>query len=154
MKSIYFMWLQYLIIIFVSLFVNVSIFFFLTTDRVIQCDFDQIIYASSVSNDFDEIIFQELLRIFNALCACKDKNNIFSKRSDYDAYFWISLNEFNLIKRRELNEKIWINSIKISDEIKNWKFKMSFTHLAFLRNLLSSTRDNTSRKRDVSKIDN
>jgi hypothetical protein len=72
----------------VSLFVNILIFF-LTIDQVIQCDFDQIIYASSASNDFDEIFFQELLRIFNALRARRDEDedDVFSKKSDHDAYF-------------------------------------------------------------------
>ncbi len=83
------MLLQYLIIIFVSFFASILILvlFFLTTDRAIQCDFDQIIYASNASNDFDEIILQELLRIFNALRARRDENDVFNKRSDHDTYF-------------------------------------------------------------------
>jgi hypothetical protein len=44
-------------------------------------------YASNASNDFDEIFFQELLRIFNALRARKDENDVFSKRSNHDDYF-------------------------------------------------------------------
>jgi hypothetical protein len=57
-------------------------------------------YASNASNDFDKIFFQELLCIINAHRARKnkDENDVFSKRSDHDVSFEISLNEFNLIK--------------------------------------------------------
>jgi hypothetical protein len=50
-------------------------------------------YANSASNDFDEIFFQKLLRIFNALRARKKENDVFSNKndrsdkSDYDVYF-------------------------------------------------------------------
>jgi hypothetical protein len=52
-------------------------------------------YENNASNDFDEIFFQELLRIFNVHRASKDENDVFSKRDDYNAYFWIILNKFN-----------------------------------------------------------
>jgi hypothetical protein len=37
----------------------------------------------------------------------------------------------------------------MNDEIKKWKFKMSFTHFAFLRNLILSITDDMSCKKNV-----
>jgi hypothetical protein len=51
-----------------------------------------------------------LLRIFNALRARRDGDDVFSNRSDrddHDVYFWIISNEFNLIKWR------WFNQMKV-----------------------------------------
>ncbi len=48
------------------------------------------ICEQSASNDFDGIFFQELLRIFNALRARRNGDDVFSNRSDrgdYDVYF-------------------------------------------------------------------
>jgi magnesium-transporting ATPase (P-type) len=61
--------------------------------------------------------FKNLLRIFNALRARKDENenDVFSNKDDHDAYFWVILNEFNLIIERWFNrmrmiEWEWLNN--------------------------------------------
>jgi hypothetical protein len=50
-----------------------------------------------------------LLRIFNALRARRDGDDVFSKRSDHDAYFWIISNEFDLIKWGLFNQMRGLN---------------------------------------------
>ncbi len=50
-------------------------------------------YTNNASNDFDEIVFQELLRIFNAHRTRRDRdeneneNDVFNKRNNHDVYF-------------------------------------------------------------------
>jgi hypothetical protein len=74
---------------------------------------------------------QELLRIFNALRARRngDGNDVFSKRYDLDAYFWMISTEFNLIKWGWFNQMRviewgWLNKFNrsewMSKKLKIW----------------------------------
>jgi hypothetical protein len=89
----------------------------------------------------------KIASLFNALRARRDENenDVFSKRDDHDAYFWIISNEFNLFEwgwfnQMKMIEWKWLNNFNkdewVGKKLKIWDVvyaSLLFYALCFLR---------------------